>query len=168
MSGKEGMPRPAAAWRRAMRPSTWASLLFAAARLTCRPSASPVQPSRRAFADVRGQVVADFFQPRALSGVDAEEGAPDDTRAWQVTDVERGEDILPVDGGHVRVAVNAAGPLADEAVPEVAAGEEGSVADEQLDSGFDCQQAAGPGAERVPGVSRAHRASLREGLPGRR
>ena len=48
MSGKEGMPRLTASRRRATRPSTWASLLFAAARLTFRPSASPVQPSRRA------------------------------------------------------------------------------------------------------------------------
>ena len=47
-SGKEGMPRLTASRRRAMRLSTWASLLFAAVRLTFSPSASPVQPSRRA------------------------------------------------------------------------------------------------------------------------
>ena len=42
-----------------------------------RPSASPAQPSRSASADAGGQVVADAFQPRPLSWVNAEEGAPD-------------------------------------------------------------------------------------------
>src|SRR5258706_8295936 len=44
MSRKAGMPRLTADWRRAMSPSTWASLASAAARLTLSPSASPSQP----------------------------------------------------------------------------------------------------------------------------
>ena len=44
------MPRSTASERRAAVASAWASLLFAAARLTLSPSASPVQPSRSASA----------------------------------------------------------------------------------------------------------------------
>ena len=48
MPGKAGMPRLTAALRRTMSPSSWASLAFAAARLTFSPSASPAQPCCRA------------------------------------------------------------------------------------------------------------------------
>jgi hypothetical protein len=40
------MPRSMASERRAAAVSAWAILLFAVARLTLSPSASPVQPSR--------------------------------------------------------------------------------------------------------------------------
>ena len=52
--------------------SIWASFWVAAARLTCRPSASPVQPFALGFADAGDQVVADFGQPRPLGGLGAQ------------------------------------------------------------------------------------------------